>query len=425
MVHHTINSSAASAPKASSRISHMKGSLRSLVGCALILGSGLALLAGCAQTPAGRPEIEDRSPGRTGVATGGIASTPSTPTPTSAAPAQPTGRARWVPVEYADLPGWQGEGLRETWSAVLRGCEKPAAAFASFCEQAQHAPAADDGFLREWMQQRLQPYRVEGEDGRAEGLITGYFEPQVDASRRPQAAYRVPLLAPPSDLGTRKPYWTRQQLDTVPQAQAAWKGREIAWLTDPLDLLVLQIQGSGRLRFTDASGRSQLVRVAYAAHNDWPYKSVGRWLIEQGELRADQASWPAIREWARKHPSRINEMLWANPRVVFFREEPLPDPQLGPRGAQGVPLTPGRSIAVDPQSIPYGTPVWISTTEPLGSAPLQRLVVAQDTGSAIVGPVRADFFWGWGEQAESQAGRMKQPLRMWALWPRGVPAAGS
>jgi membrane-bound lytic murein transglycosylase A len=110
-------------------------------------------------------------------------------------------------------------------------------------------------------------------------------------------------------------------------------------------------------------------------------------------------------------------MLRSNPRVVFFREEPLPDPGVGPKGAQGVPLSPGRSIAVDPQSVPYGTPVWLDTTEPLATRPLRRLVVAQDTGSAIVGAVRADYFWGWGDDAEAAAGRMKQPLRMWVLWP--------
>jgi membrane-bound lytic murein transglycosylase A len=160
------------------------------------------------------------------------------------------------------------------------------------------------------------------------------------------------------------------------------------------------------------------VRLAFAGHNDQPYKSVGRWLIEQGELTADTASWPGIRDWARRNPRRVNDMLWSNPRTVFFREEPLPDPSAGPRGAQGVPLTPERSIAVDPRSVPYGTPVWLDTTEPLSNTPLRRLVLAQDTGSAIIGAVRADYFWGPGEVAEQQAGRMKQRLRMWALVPR-------
>ena len=179
------------------------------------------------------------------------------------------------------------------------------------------------------------------------------------------------------------------------------------------------MQGSGRLRFVDARGTAPaLVRVAYAAHNDQPYKSVGRWLVEQNELKLEQASWPAIRAWAQQNPTRIDELLWSNPRVVFFREEPLPDPAVGPKGAQGVPLTPRRSIAVDPQSVPFGTPCLARHQRAALRAPLRRLVVAQDAGTAITGAVRADFFWGWADDAEAQAGRMKQPLRMWVLWPR-------
>ena len=228
----------------------------------------------------------------------------------------------------------------------------------------------------------------------------------------------MPLHAPPADLGSRKPYWTRQQLDTVPAAKAALQGREIAYLADPLDVLLLQIQGSGRLRLSDGNGRGPItVRVAYAGTNDQPYLSVGRWLIDRGELTADGANWPAIKDWARRNPQRVQQMLWANPRVVFFREEPLPDPGVGPRGAQGVPLTPQRSVAVDPLSVPYGTLVWLDTTEPLSARPLRRLVLAQDTGSAITGAVRADYFWGLGDAALEQAGRMKQPLRYYALWP--------
>jgi len=143
-----------------------------------------------------------------------------------------------------------------------------------------------------------------------------------------------------------------------------------------------------------------------------------RLLIDKGELRPGEASWPAIRDWARRNPARVPELLAANPRVVFFREEALPDAQLGPRGAQGVALTPERSAAVDPKSVPYGSPLWLDTTEPLTATPLRRLVLAQDTGSAITGAVRADYFWGWGERAEQQAGRMKQPLKMWVLWPK-------
>jgi len=194
------------------------------------------------------------------------------------------------------------------------------------------------------------------------------------------------------------------------------RGRELLYLTDPVDAMLLQIQGSGRLRVTEPDGRQRLVRLAYAGHNGQPYQSIGRWLLDQGEVR--DASWPGIRAWISQNPQRVAELLWQNPRLVFFKEETLGDfdAGFGPRGAQGVPLTPGRSIAVDPQSIPYGTPVWLASEGP--NLSLQRLVLAQDTGSAIVGAARADYFVGWGAQAGELAGRLKQPLRLWVLWPK-------
>ena len=329
-------------------------------------------------------------------------------------------RARWVPVDWAELPAWETDRASELWPALLRGCEKPAFDWVGLCAQARAAaaPAVSDDAARAWLRQRLQPYRVESLDAAPEGLITGYFEPLIEAVRTPRGAFRVPLYGVPADLATRKPYWTRQQIDSLPAAKASFRGRAVAYVADPLDALILQIQGSGRLDLTEANGTKKLIRVAFAGHNDQAYKSVGRWLIDQGELTSAQASWPGIKDWARRNPNRLNEMLWANPRTVFFREEPLPDPQLGPKGGQAVALTPGRSIAVDTLAIPYGTPVWLDTTEPLSSRPLRRLAMAQDTGAAITGAVRADYFWGWGEVAENQAGRMKQPLRLWVLWPK-------
>ena len=372
----------------------------------------LGVLAACSTAPPQGPvPVQDKTP---------AASAPTAPgaAPVTAPATLSRARSRWIAVDWLDLPGWYDDRTAELWPALLRGCERPAAEWAKLCAEARQATPASDAAAREWLQQRLQPYRVEALDSGAEGLVTGYFEPLVSASRTPRGPFRVALHQPPSDLATRKPYWTRQQLDTVPAAQTALRGRELAYVADPMDALILQIQGSGRLQLAEVDGSRKLVRMAFAAHNEQPYKSVGRWLIDQGELKTDQASWPAIKGWAQKNPKRVNELLWSNPRVVFFREEPLPDPAVGPRGAQGVPLTPGRSIAVDPQSIPYGTPVWLDTTEPLSNAPLRRVVMAQDTGSAITGGVRADSFWGWGEQAEQQAGRMKQPLRLWVLWPR-------
>ena len=378
-----------------------------------ILAAGLLILgvlAGCSTAPPSLPPSSQDAgvPGSPGA----IAA------PSTSTTARPLGRSRWVPAAWSDLTGWEADRTRELWPALLRGCERPALGWAAVCAEARAQPPANDAEARAWLQGRLQPYRLESLDGVSQGLITGYFEPLVEASRVSTPTFRVPLHSAPADLGTRKPYWTRQQLDTEPAAQASLRGREIAYLADPLDLLVLQIQGSGRLQVSEPGGAKRTVRVAFAGHNDQPYQSVGRWLIERGEVRVDQATWPGIKAWAQLNPQRVNELMWANPRVVFFREEALPDASIGPRGAQAVPLTPGRSVAVDPTSVPYGSALWIDTTEPLSNQPLRRIVMAQDTGGAIIGAVRLDFFWGWGEVAEQQAGRMKQPLRAWVLVPR-------
>jgi len=405
IVHQTMKTSKASAASISSRITHMSlRSVRWLV--AAILGMGI----GCSYPPSRetpQPDSKPAPPSGPVAARGERASALIVRT-----------RARWIPAGWSELPGWTDDRTRELWPALLAGCARPADGWAGVCALARAFVPTDDAQARDFLQRSLQPYRVESLDGQSLGLATGYFEPLVAASRLPRSGQQVALLRPPPDLATRKPYWTREQLDTLPAARASVRGQEIAFVADPLDALLLQVQGSGRLRLTEADGRERLTRVAYAAHNDHVYRSVGRWLIDQGELRSEEASWPAIRDWARRYPDRVNELLWSNPRIVFFREEPLPDETVGPRGAQGVPLTPGRSVAVDPLALPYGTVLWIDSSEPLSATPLRRAVMAQDTGSAISGAVRIDYFWGWGPIAEQQAGRMKQPLRLWALWPR-------
>jgi membrane-bound lytic murein transglycosylase A len=272
---------------------------------------------------------------------------------TSASPPKPSGsvvrdQSRWVPVAWHELPGWKVDALQQAWPALLRSCQRPSPEWSVLCRRVQQDTPRHDDQARAWLMQNLRPYRVESLRGETRGLITGYYEPSIEARRQPVGAFRVALYGIPADLATRKPYWTRRQLDTLPSAQAALRGREIAYVADPLDALVLHIQGSGRLRITERDGRTRMTRLAYAGNNGQPYQSVGRWLIDQGELQPGQASWPAIRQWASSNPGRINELLWSNPRYVFFREEPLPDPTLGPSGAQGVALTPGRSIAVDP-----------------------------------------------------------------------------
>lgn len=321
-----------------------------------------------------------------------------------------------MPVRWQELPGFADDALHEAWNAWLQSCERPAAPWAALCPQVRRLSIATPAEQRAWMMQALRPHRVESLQDPEPGLLTAYYEPVMDASRQPTARHRVPLYRPPADLARRKPWFTRQEMETLPEAQAALLGREIAWLTDPIDALVLQIQGSGRMRITEPDGRQVTVRLAYAGTNDQPYRSVGTWLLRQGLVR--DASWPGIKAWVQANPGRVQEMLWSNPRMVFFREESLDGlaAQWGPRGAQGVALTPGRSIAVDKDSIPYGAPVWLASTGP--TANLQRLVLAQDTGSAIVGAVRADYFMGWGPEAGELAGRLKQPLKLWVLWPR-------
>jgi membrane-bound lytic murein transglycosylase A len=226
----------------------------------------------------------------------------------------------------------------------------------------------------------------------------------------------VPLWSPPSDLAQRKPWYSRKEIDTVPAAQAALRGKAIAYLANPVDAMVLQIQGSARLQVTGADGTERWMRIAYAGSNDQSFRSPGKWLLEQGLVR--DASWTGIKAWLAQNSTRSQELIWSNPRVVFFKEEFLSgsDAALGPRGAQGVRLTPGRSIAVDPLSIPLGSPVWLAAgTGPSG---LRKLVIAQDGGNAINGAVRADYFVGSGLEAGEQAGRIRQNLQLWILWPK-------
>jgi membrane-bound lytic murein transglycosylase A len=341
------------------------------------------------------------------------------PLPLDTTPLPPAifqGKSRWQPVYWSELPGFADDLLHEAWNAWLKSCERPGPSFARLCPEVRRLSIGSPEQQRAWMIQRLQPYRVESLQGPTDGLLTGYYEPMLEASRIATATNTVPLYRPPANLTGRRPWYTRQEIDTLPEARAALRGREIAWVADPVDALVLQIQGSGRVRIAEPDGSRRLVRLAFAATNEHPYRSVGNWLVQQGAIR--DASWPGIKAWIAQNPQRVNEMLWSNPRTVFFREEPLSDMDagFGPRGAQGVPLTPGRSIAVDKDSIPYGTPVWLASSGP--AVNLQRLVLAQDTGGAIVGAVRADYFAGWGPEAGEVAGRLKQPLRMWVLWPK-------
>ncbi len=391
---------------------------------ALVAITLTATLVGCGSSRRapvsdfGRPYPAARVPADAPRASGSLAGTPGTPSP------QQSYRSRWVAASWSDVPGWQNDTLQDAWNAWLQNCERPGPLFAPLCKDVRQLMLGSDDDRRLWMMSHLQPYRVEALDGAVDGLLTSYYEPLFDASAQMRPGFEVPLYAPPDGLAEARragrPWFSRQEIDTNPQARDALRGREVAWLADPIDALVLHIQGSGRVRITNPDGTARVVRLAFAGSNEQPYQSVGRWLLDRGLIK--DASWQGIKAWIvstqLSNPRLVQEMLWSNPRYVFFREETrsAADADLGPRGAQGVPLTAGRSIAVDKDSIPYGTPVWLASAGANGS--LQRLVFAQDTGSAIVGAVRADYFAGTGAEAGDYAGRMKQGLRLWVLWPK-------
>ena len=325
-------------------------------------------------------------------------------------------RSRWVPVAWGDLPGWGTDQGSEVWPALVRSCERPRPAWSQTCADMRQQSGLSTQEQQLWLMQHLQPHRIEPMHGRDSGLLTAYYEPVLTASRVRRPGFEVPIHAPPPELlrsGSGKAWYSRQEIETLPQAQSALRGREIAYLSDPVDAMVLHIQGSGRLQVQEANGEWRQVRLAYAATNQHPYQSIGRWLLDRRLVQ--DASWPGIKKWLATNPQRRDQLLWANPRYVFFREEALSDPGRGPTGAQGVPLTPGRSVAVDPESVPYGTPLWLVSE---GAHPLRKMVVAQDTGSAIVGAVRADLFAGTGATVGQLAGRIKQPLWLWGLRPR-------
>ena len=390
----------------------------------LMMVALVASLVGCGSTHRapvsdfGRPYPAARAPSDTPRASGSLAGTPGTPNP------QQSYRSRWVAASWNEVPGWQNDLLQDAWNAWLQNCERPGPLFAPLCKDVRQLMLGSDDDRRLWMMSHLQPYRVESLDGAVDGLLTSYYEPMFDASAQMRPGFEVPLYAPPDGLSEARragrPWFSRQEIETNLQARDALRGREVAWLADPIDALVLHIQGSGRVRITNSDGSTRVVRLAFAGSNEQPYQSVGRWLLDRGLIK--DASWQGIKAWIvstqQSNPRLVQEMLWSNPRYVFFREEVrgAADADLGPRGAQGVPLTAGRSIAVDKDSIPYGTPVWMATAG--GNGSLQRLVFAQDTGSAIVGDVRADYFAGTGAEAGDYAGRMKQGLRLWVLWPK-------
>ena len=366
--------------------------------------------------------------------------------------ASKTGQAhRLIAKQFLDLPGWAQDHHGNALNAFLKSCpvlvlrNAPISNFEldvsldwrSVCAQASQIDVQDKLGSRLFFETWFQPYLVVVNDS-PDGLFTGYFEAELRGSLSPDETFKHPLYGVPNDLisvdlgrfgkdlrgrhvvgrvdsGRMLPYFRR---DDIQKGLLENKAEVLVWVDDPIDAFLLHVQGSGRVLLREGG----VLRVGYAGNNGHSYVSIGRALIKNGELLAGRAGWVQIRRWIEENPEKADFLLALNPRYIFFREITTD----GPIGAQGVALTPRRSLAVDPRYVPLGVPLWLDTVWPGDSdRPLQRLMVAQDTGSAIKGPIRGDFFWGYGEDALKEAGRMKGRGNYFVLIPRSARVPGS
>jgi membrane-bound lytic murein transglycosylase A len=360
--------------------------------------------------------------------------------------------SQYAPVAWADIAGWNEDDHLQAYKAFRVSCrpisaqrEPPAdpkalgISLRDPCRAAKAAELSDGAKAKAFFEEHFLPLRI-SRLGEGEGFVTGYYEPVIDGSRTQTDVYTVPVYRRPSNLfvrgfrqssaglpnkgqvfrkiGRRKlaPYYDRAEIE---DGAIAGRGLEICWLKDQTDLLFTQIQGSARVRLEDGS----TLRINYDAHNGYPYTAVGRVLIDRGIIPKEQMSMQKIREWMDQNPDGAKELRRQNRSYVFFREVQLSDKDEAV-GAQGVPLTPGRSIAVDKALHVYGTPFFIEGELPIESeqskTPFRRLMIAQDTGSAIVGPARADLYFGAGPDAGKVSGRLRHNMRFVILVPKSL-----
>ena len=351
---------------------------------------------------------------------------------------------------FADLPGWRGENFENFAQAYTRSCDRIlkkdsqklfgvdqqfglAQEWQIACRKFTKVNKNDVASVRQFFEHNFIPYSAAaGND--PEGLFTGYYEASLKGSRTRKGPYQYPLRARPDDLvmvnlgefheelkgqriagrvkgGNLKPYETHEQIlaGQLPSGQ----DKPLVWVDSPVDAFFIQIQGSGLVSLDDGT----LMRVGYAGQNGHPYYAVGRELVKRGALRKDEVSLQTIRGWMADNPNEAQDLMITNKSYVFFRELEGE----GPEGGEGIPLTAHRSLAIDHSIIPYGMPIWLSAENPASSGEtMNRLMVSQDTGGAIRGPVRGDYFWGYGDAAEQMAGIMKSKGRYWFLLPKNL-----
>lgn len=305
-------------------------------------------------------------------------------------------------VSFSDLPGWEDEDFSHALPALETACQKPTAEWRSFCDGLSSYQYASSPKIRRYLERHLTPYQVTAY-GEETGKITGYYEAELTGTRYRTHEAQVPVYGLPYDYVRNEKIEDREEIES----DEGFDAPIIAWADDPVDLFILHVQGSGRMMTPDGE-----IRLGYAGNNGHTFKGIGSILADEGLLSETGRSMPEIRHWLKSHPEQAKDLMSQNPRYIFFREIQGETPI----GTAGVPLTPHHSVAVDKSYIPMQTPMWLVTKDPDG-LPINHLVVAQDTGNAIKGGIRADYFWGHGEEAFNKAGRMNQKGSYYLLLP--------